>query len=229
MTVQLPDMPARIARLPKDHRGYPVPYFAAWTKDGKLCDPGEGEPQIHIADHRKLMLCATKGRCWVCGEQMGRFMTFTIGPMCTVNRTSSEPPAHTECAEWSTRGCPFLTKPRMKRVDPGEMKDKIVSPAGEMIERNPGCTALWTTRQCRVLRTDKGILFKLGEPVTPVLWRAEGRPATLAEVRASMNSGMLILMKMAASEGKDAIAALLKARTDAEKYLPPETDDAQAL
>src|SRR4051812_13821199 len=106
--IQLPPMPPSIAALPRDHRGYPVPWFVAWS---------EGRPIFPAADPQKLVRAIRERRCWVCGDLLTRYLAFVVGPMCTVNRVSAEPPSHLKCAEFSTRACPFLTRPKMKRVE----------------------------------------------------------------------------------------------------------------
>src|SRR5262245_2742625 len=98
---ELPPVPERMRKLPL-HRGYPVPWFVEWI---------EGVPDFRIMDGRKLVRAVKEKRCWVCGELMGSYLAFTIGPMCAVNRISAEPPSHRECASFSARGCPFLTRP----------------------------------------------------------------------------------------------------------------------
>ena len=64
-------------------------------------------------------------RCWVCGDPLGVHLTFPIGPMCALNRTISEPPSHHECASWSARNCPFLSRPHMVRREDGAINEQI--------------------------------------------------------------------------------------------------------
>ena len=42
----LPPMPSRIAALPVDERGYPVPWFVAWI---------DGKPEFRCADPAKFL------------------------------------------------------------------------------------------------------------------------------------------------------------------------------
>src|SRR5215467_3774641 len=97
----LPPLPKRMLALPIDGRGYPVPWFVAWIRgepDFRVIKPGGAE----IAYHRNL--------CWLCGQRLGTYKTFVIGPMCTLNRVSAEPPSHRDCAEFAAKACPFLTQ-----------------------------------------------------------------------------------------------------------------------
>ena len=179
----LPDLTQRIAALPVDERGYPVPFFVSWV---------DGKPDFRIADSAKLRACVLKNLCWVCGQVLGAHKTFVIGPMCSINRTSAEPPSHLDCSLWSVKGCPFLTRPKMERRE-DETTESFGAGAGIMIKRNPGATAVWTTKNFhRFSDGNGGILFHIGEP-EHVSWFREGRPATRAEVMESFESGIPLL------------------------------------
>jgi hypothetical protein len=193
-------IPERILRLPV-HRGYPVPWFVAWTDgDGSRAPEGIGTPDFRIMRGEAPAIAHTQGRCWVCGDSMGAFKAFLVGPMCAVNRISAEPPSHRECAEWSSRACPFLTRPHARRREAGRPED-AVSPAGKMIERNPGVALVWVTKSYKVVSDGKGgKLFSFGDP-EETLWFAEGREATREEVVASIESGLPLLREHCYSPG----------------------------
>jgi hypothetical protein len=144
-------------------------------------------------------------KCWVCGEPMGKYMSFVIGPMCGINRTISDPPSHTECAEFSAVNCPFLSRPLAKRRTDGveDMDDA----AGFAIKRNPGAVGVWTTLSYKTFRPTAGapgILFEIGDPVS-LEWYANGRPATSDE---SVATGLPILVDMAKQDGPEGLIAL---------------------
>lgn len=218
MTVQLPDMPDRIAKLPTDRRGYPVPWFVAWLDpDGEPVAVGEGEPDFRVIRPRGVPDAYFNSMCWVCGEKMGRYKAYTIGPMCAVNRTSAEPPSHRECAEWSAKACPFLTRPHMRRRE-NNMPTETGAPPGIMLKRNPGAILVWIIEG--KVRVRAGVnLFDVGEP-TEVLWFAEGREATREEVLASLESGLPTLRGMAEKEGPRALAELDRLTDRAMTFVP---------
>jgi hypothetical protein len=88
--------------------------------------------------------------------------------------------------------------------------------------RNPGCVAVYVTKEFNVFRPDPkspGVLFSLGRPVE-VLWFAEGRRATRAEVMQSIDSGYPTLEEMARAEGPAAMAALKVQREVALALVP---------
>lgn len=213
---ELPDgMPESIKKLPV-HRGYPVPWFVAWLgeKDGEpvALERGHGEPDFRILDPRAVYHACRDRLCWVCGQPMaiGSANTFVIGPMCAINRVSAEPPSHEECAVWSARACPFLSRPHMERREAG--LPIIESAPGIMLHRNPGVTLLWTSYGWRIrpVGPGQGVLFDVGFP-RKVRWLREGREATREEVMESIDSGLPNLVAMAQEEpgGVDELTAML--------------------
>jgi hypothetical protein len=182
------ELPDRMKRLPISDEGYPIPYFVG-SVDGKA--------DFRCADPEKFVICVRHERCWLCGEPLGVRRTFVIGPMCVVNTNTAEPPCHYDCALYSTRACPFLTMPRMRRNEKAMPEGHSV--AGIAIKRNPGVVVLWTTGNYRRRRDPNGmgLLFDLELLPERVEFFAEGRPATRKEIMESMNTGMPILRGMA--------------------------------
>jgi hypothetical protein len=211
--VTLTEMPESIARLPRDERGYPVPWFVAW--------PG-GKPEFRCADAKKFALAVRKKRCWVCGEPLDpKQHVFVIGPMCAVNRVTSEPPSHAECAIFSACNCPFLSKPKAQYRDAG-MPEESVPPPGMIIMRNPGVTCLWYCRGYQLFQAHmgtEGYLFRIPFPAM-VRWYAEGRKATRAEIMASIETGLPTLHAMAEKQGPEAVAELRRVTGMAMKLVP---------
>lgn len=207
---ELEPLPRRLAKLPLDARGYPVPWFVGWV---------DGVPEFRAMDARKWVAAVRSKRCWVCGEPLGKWLAFPIGPMCLVNRTTAEPPCHRECAEWSIRNCPFLSQPRQVRRD-DHLPDAVQAPGGLGIQRNPGVTCLVITRGYEVFDDGHGKpLITIGEPEEVTWWR-EGRAATRDEVEESIDTGLPILLNAAKTDGPFAVAALEKYVARAQRYLP---------
>lgn len=215
------NMPFRLRKLPLDERGYPVPWFVAWQ---------DGKPEFRAMDARKWKLAVTENRCWVCGELLGRWKTFVIGPMCGLNRTTAEPPCHTDCARWSATNCPFLTRPHMVRREDETFNAAAHAEngAGVPILRNPGVTLLWTTQSYEIFNDGNGRpLIQVGDPVGGVEWFAEGRPATRAEVLHSIETGLPLLREVCDQEifssRRDAAhAELERRRLDVYALLPKD-------
>lgn len=179
----IPEPPPRIAKLPVDECGYPVPWFVQWVGD---------KPEFRAYDPAKLVRAVKERLCWVCGEPLFREQVFVIGPMCAINQISADPPAHRECARYAVVACPFMTKPQMVRRTndlPGELH---VAPGH--IARNPGVMLLWYTRRYTPLQVERSVLFRIGSPFR-WQWYTQGRVATRAEVMESIESGLPFLLK----------------------------------
>src|ERR1700693_5736803 len=194
----LPPLPVRMRELPVDQRGYPVPWFVATI---------DGVPDFRVIRPSGVAIAIKRNTCWLCGQPLGKFLSFAIGPMCSIDRITSEPPSHRDCVEFAVKACPFLTRPGMAR-SPRQMPDGSVQPACIHIDRNPGVTALWTTRNFKRVRVDRvgaheGFLIQLGPPESVTWWR-EGRLATREEVQASIDSGFPALREAALKDGPDA-------------------------
>ena len=211
MTRTLPTPPPRIAKLPVNKAGYPTPWFVAWV---------DGVPDFRVVGPGKLDDAIEYQLCWLCGQHRGANAAFVIGPMCSVNRISAEPPSHRDCAIYAATACPFLTTPGMRRRD-NNLPEDASEPDGEMIRRNPGVALVWITRTWRTLHHYR--LFDVGEP-TETLWYAEGRPATRAEVLASIESGLPILQDSAAQDTypERALAVLRGQYETALQYVPAD-------
>ncbi len=213
-SINLKTLPRRMADLPCDSRGFPVPWFVAYI---------EGKPEFRAMDHEKFVRAIREKRCWVCGQTMGIYVCFVAGPMCGINRTSSEPPSHLECGRWSAVNCPFLSNPRMVRREDEAINNTLLrdNAAGYAIARNPGVAMLWITRQFEVYDDGRGgKLIQMGEPES-VEWYAEGRAATRAEVMASIESGLSNLEALARRE-KGGMEALEGYKKRFEKWIPVE-------
>jgi hypothetical protein len=202
-------IPKRMQRLPISSKGFPVPWFVAQVN---------GDWDFRVIGPDKIVSAVKRKLCWLCGQPLGQHMVFVIGPMCTVNRISAEPPSHLDCAEYAARACPFLSKPNMRRNDK-DMPEEGKNPAGIMIKRNPGVTALWITKSYSVRRQGEGVLFHVGEPVQ-VDWYAEGRKAKRAEVMASISSGLPLLEEYAKEDGPEALRELELCFRESQSYLP---------
>lgn len=190
----LPPLPPRIAKLPIDERGYPVPWFVQWLdENNQPTDNGVGRPEFRMASGKNFYMAMKAGVCWVCGEPLGGFRTFVLGPMCCITRTTSEPPSHFECADFSARACPFLTKPKMVRREDELTAESKRNVGGEMIERNPGVCALWTCKQYyQFADPSNKPLLRVGRP-EDVKFYAQGRAATREEVEESVRTGLPLL------------------------------------
>jgi hypothetical protein len=216
--------------LPRNEQGYPIPWFVAHQDDGTR--------DFRIAGEEQWIDAIRFKKCWVCGKPKGRYHAFLIGPMCAVNRITSEPPSHLECATYSALCCPFMASPQMVRRDKHK-PEGVIPPPGIHLDRNPGVGLVWVTTSFDITivpeqRDDdgnivfnKGRLVRLGDP-TELHWYATGRPATYTEIVHSIERGLPILQANAEADGPEAVAHLQQQTRTAygliDKYGPAKPD-----
>ena len=184
------DMPNRIAALPRDERGFPIPKFVHWFETG---------PDFRVISPKHMADCISHDLCWICGGKLGAYKAFVLGPMCCINRISAEPPSHRDCAEFAAKNCPFLATPLARRREKQLPEHRYVP--GVMLARNPGVAAVWITRSYKTFTPHNGgVLFAVGDPLEFSFY-AEGRPATRAEVDKSIEGGRPFLIEQATKDG----------------------------
>ncbi|MFD9903868.1 hypothetical protein [Streptomyces sp. NPDC059063] len=191
--------PPRLARRPRDRHGRLVPWFVAYI---------DGEPDHRVVKEGAVEDAARFRICFLCGGGLGAHHTFVLGPMCTINRVSAEPPSHRDCADYAVRSCPFLTHPQMRRRD-NTLPAGVREPDGIMCRRNPGVCAVWTTRAWS--KRSDAWLFDLGDPLH-VTWWSRGRRATHEEALDALVSGRTVLEDEADEDAMPARAHRLLAR-----------------
>lgn len=192
----LPPLPARMQKLEIDKRGYPVPWFVQWV---------DGEPKFNIVSPQKFRQAIRFGNCWICGERLGARKTFVLGPLNILNRITSEPASHYDCARFAAQACPFLLLPQAKAR---ETPQGATLPPN-LIQRNPGCCALWTTKTFKIVNAGEGKkLIQVSDPVA-VDWYTEGKHANRAQVKESLDDGLRFVYGPIA-QGPDRIAAIIR-------------------
>lgn len=217
MTAYLPELvlPDAMASLPVDHAGRSVPWFVHFE---------DGVPDFRVIGAGKLSEAHRFDLCWVCGRRRGRHAAFVIGPMCAVNRVSSEPPSHLQCAIYSARACPHLRTPTMRRRDTN-LPEGSEEPAGIALKANPGVALVWSSKTWRARNVrpqpgaNAGVLWNVGAP-TATRWYVRGRDATRAEVLAAIDAGLPNLRAVAAEDGPAALDALARQHASALELVP---------
>jgi len=160
---------------------------------------GQGTPDFRVVGPGKVQKAVKHELCWICGAPLAHSpIVFCIGPMCACNAVSSDGPGHSDCMHYAVQACPFLTKPRMRRNEKSLPEQTCEAP-GLPLKRNPGVALLWFTDQTHY-SADVG-LYDLGRPLW-VEWWCEGRPATRAEVLASIESGLPLLRQACDEEAE---------------------------
>ena len=101
------DLSARISRLPRDKRGFPIPQAVAHDADGT--------PRLAIIDPARAAALHKIHGCGICGEKLLRSEKWFIGGSgdAAMSRRGgfSDPPMHEECVTFALRTCPYLSAP----------------------------------------------------------------------------------------------------------------------
>lgn len=96
-------IPKRMRKLPKERRGYPVPFVT-------MLDPFTNEPDFRVLDVRRQMQCVNQKLCAMCGESLGKYIAFIGGPRSRDGHSFFDPGMHRECAEYAAKVCPFISR-----------------------------------------------------------------------------------------------------------------------
>lgn len=205
------DIPEKMRALPTDpdRPHFHVPWFVAWIN---------GKPDYRVVESGRILDALRNQKCWLCGQRLGTLKAFIIGPMCSITRTTSEPPSHLSCAAYAVTICPFLTQPRMRRNEKDLPEARRDAP-GIHLHRNPGCTLIWITKTFQPFRAGDGLLFQLGDPYS-LTWWSEGRAANREEVLSSIETCLPALQEIAQAQGTDAIRELDSLLMAAMRLLP---------
>jgi hypothetical protein len=182
----LPSLPPRMRTLPRDADGQPIPHLV--TKVATKFETTLG-PDLALTT-----LFAQK-RCWLCGEQLGRYAAFVGDPLTSVTRVSRTPPAHHDCAKYAA--VTGLLQPKTLKV-----------------------SLVWVTRDYGMRRTADGHVFAVGD-AEQAFWFSDGRGATREEVTAAMQEGLPDLYEIAKRGGDAALGGLDLQVARASRQFPP--------
>lgn len=197
-------VPRQMKRLPFDERtGFHVPWFVAWMEQAN----GTMAPDFRVIREAGREDAYQHGLCWVCGKPLGDMRAWAIGPMCGINRVTSEPASHGACARYAVKVCPFMITPARKR-NYKALPDDLHEPDGLHVPGNPGAYLLWYSRTCEQLirLADGGFLFGLPEP-EKTEWYARGAIIDEKEAFEPFTNGARRLIEIVAAE-QDPVAVI---------------------
>lgn len=106
------EIPQRIAQLPRDERGLPIPRAVLVDKNGV--------PDFRVIDIQKWLKLLKFRCCGICGCYLGPKCYFVGGPMAIESKTFHDLPMHEECARYALATCPYLALPKFgyaKRIE----------------------------------------------------------------------------------------------------------------
>jgi hypothetical protein len=184
MPFDLSDMPARVAALPKDRRGLPIPAIV-------LVD-GAGEPHFTMNDMAVVARFYREGRCSICGERLGALKCFVGGPASAFHPHGMyfDGPMHRDCAVFALHACPYLAMADRyaRRVAVEKLAARIAVPEGRvLVHEDPTMhapqPAVFVLGSCRRFRME-GKHYVPERPWAEVRFFRAGQEISNAEARA---------------------------------------------
>jgi len=163
------EIPSRLRRRPKDDRGYPIPFIAAFGPNG--------EPDFRIMSTSRVLECVNQRRCGLCGQPMSRIVYFIGGPESERTRSFLDPAMHHDCAVYALKTCPHLAmaKSHYSRAALPAGTRTAESASAEKMDR----FGLFKTTGYHARQADGEIAIK-AEPWLEVTWWKEGKPLAAA-------------------------------------------------
>lgn len=169
-------MPIRVARLPRDHRGLPIPFIVLRDLEGK--------PHFTVNDARKQHECVVKSLCGICGQRLFKGnLWFVGGPLSAFNKKGAyiDGPMHPECAFYALQTCPFLAAPKyMNRLDDRTLKPELGHVTLVDPTMLPGRPKLFVAMRCEKARHD-GQYFHPYRPAKTFQFWVKGQKIELEE------------------------------------------------
>ena len=163
-------IPGRLARRPRDKRGYPIPAMVLIKADGT--------PDFRVTDVEKWVKACNERTCALCGEQLGRHLAFVGGPRVHENRLFTDLPMHLECAEYALRVCPYIAVPNFKYANalPDVGEGVSLRVAAEVEVARPDRFMLGITRSYQVVMLPGGGSYAVrAAPWEQVAWWQDGK------------------------------------------------------
>ena len=106
------EMPPRIAQLPRDRRGYPIPW--------NVFRGVEDFPIFTINDQSKHLEAIRRELCPICGVRLGSWKWFVGGIRSAFDPHGAyyDLPGHCDCEQYALAVCPYLSAPKyLGRID----------------------------------------------------------------------------------------------------------------
>jgi hypothetical protein len=127
-------IPARMAHLPLDPRGYPV-FFGAYVDS-------TGQAHFTVNDEVKRIAMIQFDLCSICGKALFRGRWFCGGPMSAFHEQGAyiDMPMHDECVHYALQVCPYLAMPSWRNLSDKMLEripDAIVAVDRTMIDKRP--------------------------------------------------------------------------------------------
>lgn len=109
-------IPHRMALLPRDRRGYPIPWIVQRDLTGRAFFTMNDAERVVVSGKRKV--------CGICGQKLGRDIWLVGGPGSALHKHGAylDPPMHKACAVYALKVCPYLASRYTGRIDQALLK-----------------------------------------------------------------------------------------------------------
>jgi hypothetical protein len=184
-------VPGRMRALPRDPRGYPVP-FVVLIEDGL--------PRFALNAHEKQAACLRRDLCSICGQRLLRGRWFVQGPGSALHADGAyiDAPTHGECVEFALKVCPYLAASKYMRMvaaaQAAEVPDRtFVNPTTDNTRPDYFVAVMATAQHCNRFGH-----FVPHRPYTRLqIWRQgvkllDGGPAVAQRVQAAYDAAGVI-------------------------------------
>jgi hypothetical protein len=183
MPFDLSNMPARVAALPRDRRGLPIPVIV--MRDGL------GEPHFTMNDTRTAARLFREGGCGICGQRLGAYKCFVGGPGSAFHPQGRyfDGPVHLDCAEFALHACPYLALAGSyaKRIGDRTLRPEAIPQGAVLIAEDRTShapqPAVFVLGSCKRFTLDSGGHFVPERPWAQVRFFRAGQEITGAEAR----------------------------------------------
>lgn len=169
------EVPLRMRDLPKDNRGYPIPFTI--LRDSK------GLPDFRRHDATLAGKSILHKICSICGHPLASDIWFISGVRIALEPRGGyiDPPVHKQCGTYALRVCPYLAVPSFSKRLTNEGKN--VGKSVQVMPGKPVVFAFTKTIDYQVIQLNNaGVIL----PVRPFLdiefWR-EGMQITWSQAK----------------------------------------------
>lgn len=168
-------MPGRVAALPRDHRGYPIPFVVFREADGR--------PDFEVNNAALTWRCAEENLCHVCGQENEPHPWFGGGPgNALLNGDIAvyiDGPMHHDCLHYALQACPHLAGKLLKPVQLQAVTSRLAGQGVRTVDNTviAGVPAVFVAVQAwayAVTLRDEHLIYEVRKPFRKTEYWAHG-------------------------------------------------------
>lgn len=167
------EIPLQMMELPKDDRGYPIPFTIERDASGK--------PNFSNHDPKRIAESIKNKRCSICGKPLNSDVWLLAGAKIAFSPIGAyvDPPMHKQCATYALKVCPYLAMPSFSKRSPNGVKG---SEQAIIVSGRPIVFALVKTFDFRLhVLPDKAIVILPFRPFLDIEFWKDGHQISFSE------------------------------------------------